>query len=279
MLRLGERQSLEIVKIVDFGVYLADPAGHDREEKVLLPGKQVPPGAKLRDIMDVFLYRDSSDRMIATTAQSKLVIGQLARLKVKQVGKIGAFLDWGLEKDLLLPFKEQLGRVRAGEECLVKLYVDKSKRLCASMDIYHDLACDSPYQKDDKVTGFIYEVNPELGAFVAVDDCYSAMIPKKEMYGKLVTGQEITARVTEVKPDGKLSLSVREKAYLQMETDAEKLLAMIEEYDGVLPFNDKASPELIRRETQMSKNEFKRAVGNLLKAGKIEIAENTIHAR
>ena len=169
--------------------------------------------------------------------------------------------------------------MRAGEECLVKLYVDKSKRLCASMDIYHDLACDSPYQKDDKVTGFIYEVNPELGAFVAVDDCYSAMIPKKEMYGKLVTGQEITARVTEVKPDGKLSLSVREKAYLQMETDAEKLLAMIEEYDGVLPFNDKASPELIRRETQMSKNEFKRAVGNLLKAGKIEIAENTIHAR
>ena len=279
MLRLGERQSLEIVKIVDFGVYLADPAGHDREEKVLLPGKQVPPGAKLRDIVDVFLYRDSSDRMIATTAQSKLVIGQLARLKVKQVGKIGAFLDWGLEKDLLLPFKEQLGRVRAGEECLVKLYVDKSKRLCASMDIYHDLACDSPYQKDDKVTGFIYEVNPELGAFVAVDDCYSAMIPKKEMYGKLVTGQEITARVTEGKPDGKLSLSVREKAYLQMETDAEKLLAMIEEYDGVLPFNDKASPELIRRETQMSKNEFKRAVGNLLKAGKIEIAENTIHAR
>lgn len=279
MLRLGERQSLEIVKIVDFGVYLADPAGHDREEKVLLPGKQVPPGAKLRDIVDVFLYRDSSDRMIATTAQSKLVIGQLARLKVKQVGKIGAFLDWGLEKDLLLPFKEQLGRVRAGEECLVKLYVDKSKRLCASMDIYHDLSCDSPYQKDDKVTGFIYEVNPELGAFVAVDDYYSAMIPKKEMYGKLVTGQEITARVTEVKPDGKLSLSVREKAYLQMETDAEKLLAMIEEYDGVLPFNDKASPELIRRETQMSKNEFKRAVGNLLKAGKIEIAENTIHAR
>lgn len=279
MLRLGERQNLEIVKIVDFGVYLADPAGHDREEKVLLPGKQVPPGSKLRDIVDVFLYRDSSDRMIATTAQPKLMIGQLARLKVKQVGKIGAFLDWGLEKDLLLPFKEQLGRVRAGEECLVKLYVDKSKRLCASMDIYHDLSCDSPYQKDDKVTGFIYEVNPELGAFVAVDDCYSAMIPKKEMYGKLVTGQEITARVTEVKPDGKLSLSVREKAYLQMETDAEKLLAMIEEYDGVLPFNDKASPELIRRETQMSKNEFKRAVGNLLKAGKIEIAENAIRSR
>lgn len=279
MLRLGERQNLEIVKIVDFGVYLADPAGHDREEKVLLPGKQVPPGSKLRDIVDVFLYRDSSDRMIATTAQPKLMIGQLARLKVKQVGKIGAFLDWGLEKDLLLPFKEQLGRVRAGEECLVKLYVDKSKRLCASMDIYHDLSCDSPYQKDDKVTGFIYEVNPELGAFVAVDDCYSAMIPKKEMYGKLVTGQEITARVTEVKPDGKLSLSVREKAYLQMETDAEKLLAMIEEYDGVLPFNDKASPELIRRETQMSKNEFKRAVGNLLKAGKIEIAENAIRAK
>lgn len=279
MLRLGEKQSLEVVKIVDFGVYLADPERRERDEKVLLPVKQVKPGTKLGDRIEVFLYRDSSDRMIATTREPMITLGKLARLKVKQVGKIGAFLDWGLEKDLLLPFKEQMGKVRPGEECLVKLYLDKSKRLCASMDIYHNLLCDSSYVKDDKVTGFIYEVNPEIGAFVAVDDCYSAMIPKKEMYGKLVTGQEITARVTEVKPDGKLSLSVREKAYMQIETDAAKIWRMLEEYDGILPFNDKADPEQIRRETQMSKNEFKRAVGNLLKAGKIEITETEIHAK
>ena len=172
-----------------------------------------------------------------------------------------------------------MGKVRPGDECLVKLYVDKSKRLCASMNIYHDLKTDSPYQKDDKVTGFVYEINPEYGAYVAVDDCYSAMIPRKEMYGNVHTGQVIEARVAEVKPDGKLSLSVREKAYLQISADAEKVWQMIMEYDGRLPFNDKASPEVIRRETQMSKNEFKRAVGSLLKSGKIEITEKGIHAK
>lgn len=279
MLRLGEKQTLEVVKIVDFGVYLAESARVNPEEKVLLPIKQVPAGTKLGDAITVFLYRDSSDRLIATTRTPGVVIGELARLQVKQVGKIGAFLDWGLEKDLLLPFKEQMGKVRPGDECLVKLYVDKSKRLCASMNIYHDLKTDSPYQKDDKVTGFVYEVNPEYGAYVAVDDCYSAMIPKKEMYGNVHTGQVIEARVAEVKPDGKLSLSVREKAYLQIGADAEKVWQMIMEYDGRLPFNDKASPEVIRRETQMSKNEFKRAVGNLLKSGKIEITEKGIHAK
>lgn len=279
MLRLGEKQTLEVVKIVDFGVYLAESARENPEEKVLLPIKQVPAGTRQGDSITVFLYRDSSDRLIATTRTPGVMIGEVARLQVKQVGKIGAFLDWGLEKDLLLPFKEQMGKVRPGDWCLVKLYVDKSRRLCASMKIYHDLKLDSPYQKDDKVTGFVYEVNPEYGAYVAVDDCYSAMIPKKEMYGNVHTGQEIEARVAEVKPDGKLSLSVREKAYLQIEADAEKVWHMILEYDGKLPFNDKASPELIRRETQMSKNEFKRAVGNLLKSGKIEITENGIHAK
>lgn len=279
MLRLGEKQTLEVVKIVDFGVYLAESARVNPDEKVLLPIKQVPAGTKPGDAITVFLYRDSSDRLIATTRTPGIVIGELARLQVKQVGKIGAFLDWGLEKDLLLPFKEQMGKVRPGDECLVKLYVDKSKRLCASMNIYHDLKTDSPYQKDDKVTGFVYEINPEYGAYVAVDDCYSAMIPRKEMYGNVHTGQVIEARVAEVKPDGKLSLSVREKAYLQISADAEKVWQMMMEYDGRLPFNDKASPEVIRRETQMSKNEFKRAVGSLLKSCKIEITEKGIHAK
>lgn len=279
MIRLGEKQVLQVVKLVDFGVYLADPDSRDLQEKVLLPRKQVPEGVKIGTEIEVFIYRDSSDRLIATTNQPKICIGELARLQVIQIGKIGAFLDWGLEKDLLLPFKEQMGKVRQGDECLVKLYIDKSNRLCASMNIYHDLLTDSSYQKDDRVTGFVYEINPEYGAYVAVDDKYSAMIPKKEMYGNIRTGMEIEARVTEVKEDGKLSLSVREKAYVQIQGDAEKIWDMIMSFDGHLPFNDKASPELIRRETQMSKNEFKRAVGNLLKQGKIEITEKGIHAK
>ncbi len=275
MLRLGEKQTLEIVKTVEFGVYLAEDKEH-AEERILLPGKQVPAGSKIGDSLEVFVYRDSKDRMIATTNQPKLVMGEAALLTVAQVGKIGAFLDWGLEKDLLLPFKQQKKRVKQGEEVLVSLYIDKSGRLCATMNVYENLRTDSPYRKDDRVRGRVYEISDNFGAFVAVDDVYSALIPKKELYGKAEIGQEIEARVIEVLEDGKLTLSIREKAYIQMEKDAEELLAIINSYDGVLPFNDKVSPEIIKRETGMSKNEFKRAVGRLLKEGKIVIKEKVI---
>ena len=275
MLRLGEKQTLEIIKTVDFGVYLA-VSKESQEERVLLPAKQVPAGSGVGDLVEVFLYRDSQDRMIATTREPKLVMGQAALLTVAEVGKIGAFLDWGLEKDLLLPFKQQKKRVKQGDEVLVSLYIDKSGRLCATMNVYEDLRSDSPYQKDDRVKGRVYEISDNFGAFVAVDNIYSALIPKKELYGKVEIGEDIEARVIEVLEDGRLTLGIREKAYIQMEKDAEELLSIIDSYAGVLPFNDKASPEIIKRETGMSKNEFKRAVGRLLKAGKIEIKEKGI---
>ena len=206
----------------------------------------------------------------------RITLGCAARLRVAQVGNIGAFLDWGLEKDLLLPFKEQTKRVAAGEECLAALYIDKSNRLCATMNVYPYLDTDSPYEKDDRVTGTVYEISQNFGAFVAVDDKYSALIPKRELYGEVEIGDTVNARVTEVKEDGKLTLSIREKAYLQIGQDAQKILELIDSFDGALPFTDKASPEVIRRETQMSKNEFKRAVGHLLKTGKITITERAI---
>ncbi len=278
MIRLGEIQTLEIVKTVEFGVYLA-PSKEESEERILLPVKQVPAGSKIGDKIDVFVYRDSKDRLIATTNTPKITMGQVACLTVAQTGKFGAFLDWGLEKDLMLPFKQQTRRVRDGEEVLVSMYIDKSGRLCATMNVYQDLESDSPYQKEDKVKGRVYLISQEFGAFVAVDDRYSALIPKRELYGQVEIGQEVTARVTEVLPDGRLNLSIREKAYVQMEKDAAEVLRIIDSYDGVLPFNDKVSPEIIRRETGMSKNEFKRAVGNLLKAGKIEITEKVIRKK
>ena len=273
-LRLGEKQKLTVVKTVDFGVYLAED--EDAEEKVLLPIKQVPKDAKPGSELEVFLYKDSQDRMIATTKEPKLIMGGVAVLRVAQVGRIGAFLDWGLEKDLLLPFKQQRGRVREGDEVLVSLYVDKSQRLCATMNVYENLRSDSPYQKDDQVTGRVYETSEQFGAFVAVDDLYSALIPKKELYGDAELGKTIQARVVQVQPDGRLLLSIREKAYLQMDKDAEKILELLDSYEGALPFTDKASPEVIKYETGMSKNEFKRAVGRLLKEGKIQIGEKSI---
>lgn len=274
MIQLGEIQVLRIAKKVDFGVYLYD--GENQEERVLLPGKQVPEGAERGDEVEVFVYRDSKDRLIATTNRPKITLYGVGRLRVAQVGKIGAFLDWGLEKELLLPFKEQTRRVSAGEECLAALYIDKSNRLCATMNVYPYLKKDSSYKKDDRVSGTVYEISENFGAFVAVDDQYSGLIPKRELYGTVHVGDTVNARVTEVKEDGKLDLSIREKAYLQIAADAEKVLQVIDSFDGALPFNDKASPEVIRREMQMSKNEFKRAVGNLLKAGKVIITEKAI---
>ncbi len=273
MLELGKKQTLQVVKKVDFGVYLGDET-----EKVLLPAKQVPQGTGTGDTLEVFIYRDSSDRLIATTNMPKLMLGQVALLRVADVTKIGAFMDWGLEKDLLLPFKEQTTEVRPGGEYLVALYTDKSGRLCATMKVYHYLRLDSPYHKDDMVKGRIYEISGNFGVFVAVDDQYSALIPKNQMYGeqKFQVGNLITARVTGVKEDGKLDLSVRQKAYLQMGEDADRLMTIIEEFGGKLPFSDKASPEIIRRETGMSKSEFKRAAGHLYKDRRIEIGENFI---
>ena len=275
MLRLGEKQKLVIVKQVDFGVYLAQSM-EQQQERVLLPKKQVAEGAAIGDEVEVFLYKDSKDRLIATINEPKLVMGQVARLVVSDVQSIGAFLDWGLEKDLFLPFKEQTKKVKPGEEVLVTLYEDKSSRLCATMKIYHDLSLRSPYKKDDQVTGLIYEISEQFGAFVAVDDKFSALIPKKEMYGNLRVGMEIQARVAEVKSDGKLDLSVRQKAYMQIADNAQKVADAITSHGGKLPFNDKASPELIKEEMGMSKAEFKRAVGNLLKSRKIEIMEDGI---
>lgn len=274
-MKLGEKQKLVIVKKVDFGVYLAETG--KEEKRVLLPAKQVPEGSSIGDELEVFLYKDSSDRMIATTHQPMLTLGETAVLKVLEIGKIGAFLDWGLEKDLFLPFKEMTRKVKPEDEILVTLYIDKSERLCASMrGLYNLLQKDSPYQKGDMVSGRIYEFSDNFGTFAAVDDTYSAMIPAFEDCSKYRIGDVVTARITNVKPDGKLDLTLREKAYLQMDADAQKVMKVIEEYAGVLPFNDKASPEVIKREMQMSKNAFKRAVGRLYKGHKIEITERSI---
>ena len=273
MYKLGEIQNLKICKKVDFGVYLTD---EESEDRVLLPKKQVPEGAAIGDTIEVFLYKDSEDRMIATTAKPLLTMGKLARLKVAQVGKIGAFLDWGLEKDLFLPFKQQTKKVKEGDEVLVSLYIDKSSRLCGTMNVYKSLSKKSPYKTGDEVKGTIYESSDNFGLFVAVDDLYQAIIPKKEMYGDLEIGKVITARVTSLTDDGKLNLSVREKAYVQMYPDMDKIMNLLDSYNGVLPFTEKASKEVIYRETGMSKKEFKRAVGHLYKERKITITDGKI---
>ena len=279
MIELGKKQPLLVVKAVEFGVYLAETQEAESKDRVLLPAKQVPENIKTGDRLEVFIYKDSKDRMIATTREPMLTVGETALLKVRQVTKIGAFLDWGLEKDLLLPYHEQTARVHEGQECLVALYVDKSNRLCATMKVYPYLQKNAPYKAGDHVRGRVYQLSDNFGVFVAVDDRYSALIPAREAAGKYRPGTVLNLRVTAVKEDGKLNVSDRQEAYIQINEDAENVLQVIEEFAGVLPFDDKASPEVIKREFGLSKNAFKRAVGHLLKEGKIEIRERRIYKK
>ena len=268
-----------MVKTVDFGVYLAEKDDKESKDSVLLPAKQVPAGTKAGDELTVFIYKDSKDRLIATTREPMLQVGQTAVLKVSQVTRIGAFLNWGLEKDLLLPYHEQTTRMQEGKDVLVALYIDKSQRLCATMKVYHYLSTRTPYVVGDQVKGRVYEISGNFGVFVAVDDKYSALIPAREAAGKYRPGEILDLRVTEVKEDGKMNVTDRQKAYLQIEEDAEFVLSVIDEFAGVLPFDDKASPEVIKREFGLSKNAFKRAIGHLLKEGKIEIKERRIYKK
>lgn len=271
MIEIGKKQCLKVVKRTDFGVYLGD-----EEESVLLPKKQVPQETEIGDVIEVFVYRDSKDRMIATTNEPKVLLGNAGVLTVKEVNHVGAFLDWGLEKDLFLPFKEQGHPLKRGEKVACIPYVDKSNRLCATMKVYNHLEIAEGYQKDDHVTGMVYEIKDHMGALVAVDFRYHAMIPKNELFGDLRIGDVVAGRVTSVREDGKLNISIREKSYLQMALDARLVREYIEKNGGSIPFTDRASPELIKEKMGMGKNAFKRAVGRLLKEGRIQINETSI---
>ena len=273
MIETGRTVELSIKKMAPQGAYLSDGSG-----EVLLPSKQVPEGAAIGDTLTVFIYRDSKDRLISTTREPLIKLGEIAGLKVKEMTKIGAFLDMGLERDLLLPFHEMTSEPAAGKEVLVAMYLDKSGRLCATEKLYEYLESDSPYKRDDEVMGTLYEISRNFGAFVAVDDKYSALIPAREFGGEAKAGDRVTCRVTGVKPDGRLNLSMRKKAYLQINDDATALMDKIQK-DGRLGFTDKAEPELIKEKTGLSKAAFKRAIGHLLKEKRIIIKEDGIYER
>lgn len=276
MIELGRMQKLEVKRHTSVGAFLNVENSGRKDKDVLLPKKEVPEDLKVGDMVEVFIYRDFQDRLTATTRRPKVILGEIGSLKVVDITKIGAFLDWGLEKDLFLPFKEQSMKLEKGREYLIALYIDKSDRLCGTMKIKDYLESDSPYKEGDWVKGTIYSINDEFGAFVAVDNKYEGLIPKKELIGVYVPGEEVELRVTHVKPDGKLDLSLRDKFYIEIEDDAELILNKAKEKGGILMLNDNSSPKAIRKELNMSKSAFKRAVGKLLKEGQIEFIEDGI---
>lgn len=285
-IRIGERQTLTVLRSADFGIYLGP---EHSEESVLLPKKQVPEGTKPGDKLSVFIYRDSEDRLIATTRTALVQVHQFAYLTVRSVARVGAFLDWGLEKDLFLPYKEQERTLKAGEQVLVYVYLDKSGRLSSTMRVYDWLShvTGDEFAKDSVFSGIIYRVQPNIGAFTAVieagdegrqsfDRLYYGLVPRQDLFENYKAGDRISGHVVHVRPDGKLDLAVRAKIPQQLEQDGEQILRKMEEFGGTLPFGEKASPEIIKRELHMSKSGFKRALGHLLKEGKIVTGDTEI---
>lgn len=274
MIKLGEVQNLVVKRFASFGAYLG--TSEDSDDDVLLPKSQLTDDTKIGDEIEVMVYLDSRDRIIASTKKSKLQVGELGFLELISQTKIGAFLDWGLEKDLFLPFAETLGKLVIGKEYFVGVYLDKSNRICATMKIQDFLQTDPPFRENDIVEGIIYSINRDIGAFVAVDRKYNGLIPKEELIGVHEIGDTIEVRVTNVKEDGKLDLSLRDRGYIQVVSDSNLILEKLKENNGFLGLNDKSSPEEIMKELKMSKGAFKRAIGGLYKEKIIILQDNGI---
>lgn len=276
MIKLGEMQELEVAKIVNIGAYLQSEDKEKTEDRVLLPIKQVPAGTKVGDKINVFVYRDSDDKIIATVKKPKITLGEIATLKVVEMSRIGAFLNWGLEKDLFLPFKEQIGDIRLNGEYMVGLYIDKSDRLCATMNLFKVLRTDSPYKVNDIVKGTVFSLKRGLGAMVAVDNKYLGLIHEGEIIKPLHSGQSVEVRVSNIKEDGKLDLSLKDAPRLQIDKDGEKILKVLIRNKGSLPLNDDSSPEEVNKILGMSKSSFKKASGRLMKRRLIIMTKNGI---
>lgn len=275
MIEIGKWNELKVIRSKDFGIYLGEEDSKTADT-VLLPRKQVPEGIKAGATLRVFIYRDSQDRLIATTNVPLITVGELKKLQVKSVTDLGAFMDCGLERDILLPFKEQTTKVQEGKAYLVRMYVDKSGRLAVSMRIGKELCQIEGYEEGQEFTGTVYDYKKDFGAFVAIEDKYPGLIYASELYSPVRVGDVVHGRIVKIRPDGKADLALRKLAYAQMEDDSEMVYAVIKSYKGVLPFTDKADKDRIKKEFGLSKNAFKRACGRLLKEGKIRITEKTI---
>lgn len=276
MYNLGDFQKLVIKRFKSNGAYLGFKDIKNEKVDILLPKKEILESDKIGDELDVFIYKDNQARFVATRKSPKITLGQLEILEVKDISKIGAFLDWGLEKELFLPFKEQTMKLEKGKKYLVALYIDKSERLCATMKIRDYLTSDSHYVKGDWVNGIIYSINKDYGAFVAVDKKYDAMVENQDIVGVLEIGEPTEFRVTKVKKDGKLNLVLKNVAYLEIDDNANLIYEVLKKNGGFLDVNDKTNPERIKEMFSMSKSSFKKAIGRLLKNKKIKFETNGI---
>ncbi len=261
-IKLGEYNLLEVVKEVDFGVYLDG----SEDGEILLPTRYVPQGCKPGDVLNVFIYLDMDERLIATTLQPYVKVGEFACLEVAWVNQYGAFLDWGLMKDLFVPFREQKMKMLKGNSYVVYVHLDEdSYRIVASAKVEKFLSKDMPeYNPGDEVDILIWQ-KTDLGFKVIVDNKFGGMIFKNEIFTDVRTGMKMTAYIKQVRPDGKIDLELQKGGVKKVEDFADTLLEYIRSNGGSTPLNDKTDADVIYNTFGVSKKTFKKAVGDLYK--------------
>jgi len=271
--QVGQYHNLEVIKILDFGLYLA--AGVD---EILLPTRYIPEGTQIGDILKVFIYRDSEDRLIATTETPLATVDSFACLRVTDTNAYGVFLDLGLEKDLFMPFSEQHKKLSPGRNYLVWVFLDQqTDRIICSARLEKFLKTDlSLLEEDQSVNLLIWEFT-ELGIKVVIDEQYGGMLYHNEIFESLHVGDRVTGFIKKIREDGKIDVSLRKKGYAEVLDAKQELLVKLKANQGFLPLTDSSSPNDIYELLQMSKKTFKKAVGGLLKEGQLTLSPEGIY--
>lgn len=275
MIAIGSYNALVVERVVDFGVYL-----NPKADEVLLPLKYVPENTRPGDILRVFVYTDSEDRPVATTLSPKAVVGEFACLEVKAVTSFGAFLDWGLEKDLLVPLAEQQDRMKVGKRYVVKVCLDeKTRRVYATSRIARN--CEKPPADlfmGKKVSLLIYRLT-KIGIMAIVNNRYSGILYKSDIFEPIEMGEKREGYVSRIREDGKIDLVLKKPGHHSITDSGASVMTALRERGGFIPCHDKSPPDEIRRIFSMSKKEFKRAIGGLYKAGSIDVTNGGIRIK
>lgn len=272
MMKVGEYNELEVVKELDFGIYF-----REGDVEILMPTKWVPQGTKIGDTLNVFVFRDSDDRLIATTVKPFATADTFAFLEAKQVNEVGAFMDWGMDKDLLVPFREQAQRMEAGRNYVVFVFLDEeTDRLVGSTKLSRFIIReDIDVQEGDIVDLLIYS-ETDLGFNAIVNNLYTGLIYKNEIYEKIRVGDKMQGYVKRVREDEKIDLSLQKSGYELVDDVKWRILKLIKEEKGFLALNDNSTPEEIKAKLQISKKAFKKAIGALYRERLVKLTEKGV---
>lgn len=275
MIKIGQVNRLTVIKLMEFGVFLDGGVSYGN---ILLPKRYVPKNTLEGDELDVFIYFDSEDQIIATTEKPLAEVGKFAKLNCVETTKVGAFLNWGLPKDLLVPFSEQRVKMQQGKDYLVFLYLDKASGRIVGTTKYNKFIDKTParYKKGEQV-GLTVVERTDLGYKCAVNNAHWGMLFPSEIFGKLFIGKQLTGYIKQVRTDGKIDLSLQKLGVEKIDSLAEKILSVLDKKGGFLPIGDKSSPEEIFTLFRTSKATFKKTIGALYKSKKIHIAVDGLY--